>query len=422
MKKIKYLFTILIAAILVGCANDVQGGSEENKNYFSYGASWEFSTSVKSNNQTSQLKYYVYDYQTIDQENNTVTCSAYLDYPKPTSSSQLTKIDIVIIDCHGTISNDSEAPSYTTGGSFIGNTLKENISTINALVISPDYLGYGTSKEKTHPYMITNLCARNIIDAVVPVLQDTSKFGFELNPGYKSFVIGYSQGGQTSLGTFRAVENYIPQEYKSLINLKKCYSGAGPHDLPATMDSFLNKGPDGNGLVFPNLIYMVIKGILSGNYNCMQGYELEDFFTDKFLQSNIRKGLDDKLINLVSLKDEFMQFQDLDELITADLQNPNSKLYKDLKKALSLNSLASGWTVTKPVYIYQHKDDDMVPPINIEKVKEGIGKNNNLVTCFTAEHDTGKDPNNLFEFIHSKAAEDFYLKSGTDLLIFLMQQ
>ena len=71
---------------------------------------------------------------------------------------------------------------------------------------------------------------------------------------------------------------------------------------------------------------------------------MEDFFTDTFLQSNIKKGLDDKLINLVSLKDEFMQFQDLDELITADLQNPNSKLYKDLKKALSLNSLASGWT------------------------------------------------------------------------------
>lgn len=421
MKKLKYLFTILIALTLFSCSQEPQQTTEngtgsqeiqqttENENYFNYGDSWNFNVSATKLNTSGDANEYTFTYSTVDQQNNTVTCSAYVAYPK-----NVTQLDCVVIDCHGTIHNNSEAPTVknTKGASFSVQELK-NIG-MNALIIAPDYLGYGVSADKTHPYMITNLCARNIIDAILGVLKNPNHFGnFSLKSGYKSFVIGYSQGGQTSLGTFRAVENYIPTGDKNLINLAKCYSGAGPHDLPATMDSFLSKGPDGNGIVFPNLVYLVIKGILSADYECMQGYELNDFFTDDFLNSNIKAGLDAKNIHTSTYADEFSYFQDLDKLITPALQNKNSQLYKDLKTSLSMNSLASGWTVNKEVYIYQHQNDDMVPPINITKVQAGIGNNNSLVTfCVDDVSITTSGP---FDFIHSKSAPYFYINSIADM-------
>ena len=408
------VFLCAVSFLLVtGCPNTTQSSpvTEENgsqKNYFDYGSSWNFNTTIQETNILDNVKQYVYNYSTIDQQNNAVTCSALLEYPKPASATDSVQIDCVIIDCHGTISNNSDAPSVKEGASFSAS----QFNGLKVLIIAPDYLGYGASVSKVHPYMITNLCARNIIDSVVAVLQNPSSFGFSLKPGYKSYVVGYSQGGQTSLGTMRAIENYIPAEYKNLIKLGKCYSGAGPHDLPATMENFMNKGEDGNGIVFPNLIYLVVKGLLSGGYDCLQGYGMADFFTDEFLNSQIRAGLDVKQINLSSLADEFSNFQDLNKLVKPDLMNPDSNLYKAFKKALSLNSLASGWTVTKPVYIFHHKNDDMVPPLNITKVQNGIAKDNALVTCHVDETDiTTSGP---FDFIHGRAAGRFYELCGQD--------
>lgn len=425
LKAILFLCAALFLFV-TGCSNttetpsgtdntEIHSSTENNetqKNYFDYGENWNFDVTIESPTTKNNVKQYVYNYSTVDQQNNTVTCSALLEYPKPVSGSAVVQIDCVIIDCHGTISSNSEAPSVHGGASFSAADLKNYGK--NALIIAPDYLGYGASVSKVHPYMVTDLCARNIIDSVVAVLQNPSSFGYSLKSGYKSYVIGYSQGGQTSLGTFRAIENYIPTAYKNLINLEKCYSGAGPHDLPATMENFLNKGEDGNGIVFPNLIYLVIKGVLSADYECMRGYELADFFTDEFLNSRIKAGIDAKEISISSLALEFNNFQDLNRLVKPELLNPGSEIYKNLKNALSQNSLSSGWTVTKPVYIFQHINDDMVPPINIRQVQNGIGKNNHLVTCYVDETDI--TTSGMFEFIHSKAASNFYTICGQDFL------
>ncbi|MBP5358647.1 MAG: hypothetical protein J6Y69_05615 [Treponema sp.] len=418
IKPLTAIILVCAASLLLvtGCKNTTEppSGTENNetqKNYFNYGENWNFNVSIRSSRTVNNVKQYVFNYSTVDQQNNTVTCSALLEYPKPASTSDIVQIDCVIIDCHGTIHNNSDAPSVKGGASFSASDLKSH--GISALIIAPDYLGYGSSADKVHPYMITNLCARNIIDSIIPVLENPSTFGYTLNEGYKSYVVGYSQGGQTSLGTMRAVENYIPTAYKNLINLEKCYSGAGPHDLPATMENFLNKGEDGNGIVFPNLIYLVIKGVLSADYECMRGYELADFFTDEFLNSRIKAGIDAKEISISSLALEFNNFQDLNRLVKPELLNPGSEIYKNLKNALSQNSLSSGWTVTKPVYIFQHINDDMVPPINIRQVQNGIGANQTLVTCHVDE--TAITTSGPFDFIHSRAAGNFYTLCAQDL-------
>ena len=77
-----------------------------------------------------------------------------------------------------------------------------------------------------------------------------------------------------------------------------------------------------------------------------------------------------------------------------------------------MNSLASGWTVTKPVYIFHHKNDDMVPPLNITKVQNGIAKDNALVTCHVDE--TAITTSGPFDFIHGRAAGRFYELCGQD--------
>lgn len=405
MKKIKYLFTILIAAILVGCANDIQGSSEE-KNYFDY-SNQNFSVSNVSKENIDDRTTYTFNYNTIDQNGQQITCSSFLEYPKTSSTKQV--IDIVVINCHGTIFSDDQAPSKIKSTDFGNSTL---ITEKNVLVISPDYIGYGASNKDSnnqyidHPYMIADINARTIIDAALCALKNPSEFKFELKSNYNTVICGFSQGGQTSLATFKAIQDKIPTEYENLLNVQKCYCGAGPYDLIATMDVYLNDWED----AISPLIYLVVKGMLSAEYDCLKNYTLEDFFTTDFLTSKIKTKIDEKNIKMSDITSnttlllEYMTFRDKTKLLTNKALQSTSTEHKALKKALTLNNISTGWTVKKNLYIYHHQQDDMVPFENYTKIMQGVGNSpfvTSLADSATINVSTG-------EFLHGKSAGTFY--------------
>ena len=412
LNRVVFFSALFIAWIsFTGCKGEVEQGQQTQsgqnsaeKNYFDY-ENQDFGITNVSEDTKDGRKLYTWNYKTIDQKGNQIECSSFLEYPAPSGTGNQ-QIDVVVIDCHGTIFSDSQAPSkqkYPDIGSC------KMISGKNVLIIAPDYIGYGASSAKEHPYMIADLNARTIIDAALSALKNKSTFKFDLKNGCQTVISGFSQGGQTSLATFRAIQDKIPSELENLINVKKCYSGAGPYDLVATMNTYLEEWDD----AISPLIYLVVKGVLSAEYDFLKDYTIEDFMTQEFLDSNLRQGIDAKNITMTSiasdptLGSEYLKFRDKTKLLTPEALNPGSSVNKALKKALALNNLSTGWTVKKELYIYHHKQDDMVPFVNYTNIMNGIGKSSFVTSCADTTEIT-INPSNPADFIHGKSSNVFH--------------
>ena len=196
--------------------------------------------------------------------------------------------------------------------------------------------------------MVADLNARIIIDAILSAIKHQTDFGFSLKSGCQTILAGYSQRGQTSLATFRAIQDKIPTELVSLINLKKCYSKAGPHNLEATMKIYLDEWKD---KAISPLIYLILKGMLSADYDFLSAYTMHDFIKDEFFNSSLKTHLDQKnvklngIINSQELALKFSYYSDIENLLKPDALDPTFLLFKALEKALRINNISSGWTV-----------------------------------------------------------------------------
>ena len=169
----------------------------------------------------------VINYESIDTAGKPITLSGYFEYPENTAIKQL------ILSVHGTIQFNSQAPSATKSAGSLAAT-KENAR----VYIAPDYLGYGLTGDKVHPYMNQELTAINSLDCEFAVLQYFIDKNIALTEDHYTIVIGYSQGGSSALATHKYIENNISEEKQTLINLKKSYCGGTPADLVKTMDVY----------------------------------------------------------------------------------------------------------------------------------------------------------------------------------------
>ncbi|MBR5645809.1 MAG: hypothetical protein IKX23_04140 [Treponema sp.] len=439
MKKhyLKLLSAALLSMlVLFSCRNNSEEPVMEEKNYFNY-TDFEFSFNQTSTGTSSDsVVHNTYEYNTIDQDGLLITCSGYYEFKLENVN---TEFDLIIVDCHGTIMNNNSRPSNkgaSFGAGYLGNR--------KAMIIAPDYLGYGTSNGRVHPYIVADINARNIIDAVLSI---KLKSGYHFSDDCKTIIIGYSQGGQTSLATYKCIQNKIPEEYKAELNVQKCYSGAGPYNLITTMDEYLS-----SETIIAPFVYLVVRGYLSAHYDCLNGYKIEDFFTEEFLKSQMRKDLDDNNYS-ISLKGvdvpdglieaylaggyaavmtnneymtfvmthqelvtkvvEYYNFSDRSKLITLQFLDPSSKLSKAFRKALKLNNLTEGWKPETSVYIYHHVKDDMVPFENFEMLKKGMKDCNNIIFDKDEQEFTLEGQ---FDFVHGHAGTAFYERAIADIL------
>src|ERR1035437_7355020 len=96
-------------------------------------------------------------------------------------------------------------------------------------VVATDYLGYALSTYPYHPYLHADSEASSVIDSIRATRNAASSLGLALNG--KVMVTGYSQGGQSSLASQRAIERDNAGE----INLVAAAHLAGPYNMSASL-------------------------------------------------------------------------------------------------------------------------------------------------------------------------------------------
>ena len=252
----------------------------------------------------------------------------------------------IMIACHYTITSDIEAPSNML-------SMESLFAMKGYAVIVPDYVGYGLSRDKLHPYLHWRSAAKTAVDLLncMPELLEYYGYSYPIDV----VVTGYSQGGAVALGVTRMLE-----ELDSTWIVRKLYAGAGPYDPAGTYLYSMERDEMG----IPAAIPMIVMG-LSDAYD--MEVELEDFFLEPLL-SNYEDWILSKEYT-VSEINRLMGSTIMSELMTEDALTLDSPQADMLYKLLLRNSNV-GYDLQSPAYFLHSLDDEVVPMLNTINLQE----------------------------------------------------
>ena len=265
-------------------------------------------------------KIYKFNYPSTSVTGEPVVLSSLLGCWAPATSPEGAAIESVHMYSHYTVTANSQCPTSATSTTadlvvlsilFEGSAYdeKEPFKTVakRSIVIMPDYEGYGVSKDRTHPYLIQKITAKQVVDAVTYGLELYKKLNgadntLPLKDDWRSFSIGYSQGGAVAL----AVQRYIEQNNLSdKLHFRGTLCGDGPYDLIATVRYYLDDNGTSYGMTtdhredqvtLPIVLPMIMNGMIVGN-STMARHTLGDYFAQSFLDTGVMDWLNTKTMS-----------------------------------------------------------------------------------------------------------------------------
>ena len=263
------------------------------------------------------------------------------------------KIKNIILISHYTIGAAYEAPSECF-------QLEGILATMGFALIFPDYIGFGVSSDRVHPYLCAHLTAHNVVDmleAVVPYLDSIGRSPVS----DEIYLMGYSQGGATTVAVQRLLET--DPVYLSKYKVRRNFAGAGPYDIAATYDEAVAN----DYLGIPCAIPMIIQGMNEGE---RLNLRYDEFFTDNLL-NNFEEWINSKKYTVVEIA-KLMGVNRLSEFMTEEARQKRSANTSVLYRAMLRNSIVAddGWLPQAPLYMFHSLDDDTVPFLNSQRAKD----------------------------------------------------
>lgn len=137
---------------------------------------------------------------------------------------------------HGTLTRDTDVPSYLAGAeSIIGWIMAMD----GYIAVLPDYVGLGDGPG-VHPYYVASSEAAAAVDMIKASGELCSSSLVLAKPDGRIYMSGYSQGAHVALATQREVENNpLPGA-----NLQVVVAGSGAYSLSYVQKKFVFNDPD----------------------------------------------------------------------------------------------------------------------------------------------------------------------------------
>lgn len=241
-------------------------------------------------------------YKSLSATGEEIECSELLVWPYVPFVKQRPRN--VVIGCHLTITSDSERPSNFSNLGFANDVNMlgcfANPLSQKALVIIPDYEGYGATKDRDHPYLNREATARQVVDGVKAGIAWYEREKMKLSDGWKSVAVGYSQGGAVAASVYR----YCHENKESGLRLAGAVCGDGPYDPASTLGEYIESGK----LFMPVSVALMLKGAVDTNPRLKAlGCTYEDFCTPSFVQTGIFNYLEDKSLTTEGIHDNFLK-------------------------------------------------------------------------------------------------------------------
>ena len=274
----------------------------------------------------------------------------------------------LIIVSHYTIGANYEAPSETFPMEGIW-------AAKGYAVVIADYIGFGVTVGRIHPYMHVESTARAVVDmalAVKPYLEHIGK-----KPESEEVILaGYSQGGATTIAVMDMIQDY----YHKDLPIKKVYAGGGPYDLAATFDTSMEWDQTG----IPCAIPMIVQGINAGEE---LGLRMEDFFQPDLL-AHYNEWINSKDFTVKEINQK-INATSLHEIMTDNGRDKSNTETARLYQSLLSNSVLN-FVPRAPIYLFHSTQDKTVPFVNALKAEQWFkGQNVHYDFGEYGKHGTG---------------------------------
>lgn len=352
-----------------------------------------FSATAKAANIWASYTTQVMYYESIDAHNRPVTLSALLYIPDRKqrndnligTTTRDHDVSFVMLDCHPTVASDAQS---ATGASPLIN-VGGYMCAEGALVVCPDYVGYGITAEEVHPYLVETLTARNCIDCELAAISLMREQGLTFAPDYYTIVTGYSQGGAVAMACHKYIENNLSQHEADVIRFHHSVCGDGPYSLKATMQTY----SEWDSLAFPCVLPMLIQGLKEAyDDGCMRSVGLADFLNPAILQSDVMDIINSKGHNTAEVNEAVIRAvgsNRFTRITTEAARDLSTNAGKCLQRALAKNDLTTGWQPQHPMYLFHYRQDEVVPFSNCEAALAAFRGNPNVhfVDCEEAYAD-----------------------------------
>lgn len=327
-------------------------------------------------------------YESVDAYGNQITLSGAVFYPPKGT------IRNIIICSHYTVAANYEVPSQTF-------PIEASLAALGYLVVMPDYIGYGVSKDCVHPYLQAETTARNVLDMALGVYSFVRERKLPIqNP--EVILVGYSQGGATSMWVqyFMETDEYYHSRFSinGRFMLKKNYCGGGPYNVARTYDYCVKLDETG----IPYAVPMIILGMSEG---MVEPLDMAAFFQEPLL-SNYKEWFNTKNYNGIQIT-KMIGVNRLSKILTPLGLDRSQGETQRLYRALQENSLPMTYRPTAPVYMFHSMDDQTVPFINAQVTRYNFSRvlpyNSAVAPATNVEYDFGHYGN------HQSGCIKFYL-------------
>jgi hypothetical protein len=275
-------------------------------------------------------------YNTTDAEGKAVVASGAVFVPDIHTALPLLNYN------HGTIfpSQEHQAPSYLRNNAEAA--IGKLFSAAGYLVVVPDYVGYGSTKNSVHPYGAYHIIAQSVTDMLYAAKEFCADKKIPLSG--KNFFSGWSEGAAVALAVVQKLET---QPEKSFVPTASVLN-AGPYYSSAFVDHILDADQP--------LKYMPTYVWVLRSYNKVYGINRPDnyYFTEpsatalaKDAEADISH--DPRVLFTESFRQSYRSGKD-----------------SALKKALVQNDLWD-WKPNSSIVFCHGDRDDYVPVFNSEK-------------------------------------------------------
>lgn len=285
----------------------------------------------------------------------------------------------VVVFSRGTIAADSEAPSNDAQSQ----TLYAAYASLGYVLVVPDYIGFGSSTDVTHPYYIS--------EATATTAKDHLTAGYELAVDKKIsmtkrlYLLGYSEGGFATMSLHKHLETNKVKD----LTFSASFPAAGGFDIVGFKDWFIQQ------TTYPVPFYIAFVS---------KGYETYYDDIDASFYSSVLKSPYDvdgpKAINGTNTQGDINKVltTTIADLLTSDFINQTDNADINLlNKKLQENSPID-FVPKVPMYIYHSDADEIIPFSNSKSVYDkfiAAGASTSVVSITTIsgkEHGAGGIP------------------------------
>lgn len=193
------------------------------------------------------------------------------------------------------------------------------------IVVAADYVGFGASNDKPHPYLQAAPTARAVIDMLSAA--QTWRQQNAIADNGQLYLVGYSEGGYATMAAQRAMQL---GQHPMLSQLQAALPAAGPYDVQTTLDQLLKRVQRD----YPAIAWLLKPGTL------------------KHLGSSVRAEVRRALVRELIPDDADVSY---------DTRFIDRYLADDSDAIEQQHSVHWGWTPSAPVYLFHGRDDQTVP-------------------------------------------------------------